>query len=212
MTNQPDSSPAELYGYILGELSPAERLEVEQRIASDPDLALHVERLALTHQLLRRLPEEEPPRRIAFVSDQVFEPNWFRRWWGSPARTVFAGLAMLSLAILAHAWFTRSAAVAPQPPASVAGARPADLEAIVQARVEQEVARRLEPALARAVAAVESKQQQITALRIAAAMREAEKKYALERQALLVSVEENLTQLRKQLNRFYIASAERGLQ
>ncbi len=57
-------------------------------------------RLQLTHAALRTLPEEEVPRRIAFVSDKVFEP----RWWQRIPRFVTA-TAMLSAAILFHALY-----------------------------------------------------------------------------------------------------------
>jgi hypothetical protein len=70
----------------------------------------------------------------------------------------------------------------------------------------------MEPAIAKAVAEIESKQQQKAQILVAAALKDAERKYAMERQALLVSIEENFTHLRKQLNRFYVASAERSSQ
>jgi anti-sigma factor RsiW len=205
MTRNPNLPNVDLHGYVLGELTAAERQQVEQLIASDAEVAQEVERLQLAHSVLRRLPEEEPPRRIAFVSDKVFEPKWYLAWWNSGARLAFAGMTMLAAAIVTHGIVTRPAAM-------TAPAAPANLEAIVQARVEQEVARRMEPAIAKAVAEIESKQQQKTEMLVASALKDAEKKYAMERQALLVSVEENFTHLRKQMNRFYVASAERSSQ
>lgn len=209
MTRNPNLPNVDLHGYVLGELSAAERQQVEQLITTDPEVALEVERLQLTHGMLRRLPEEEPPRRIAFVSDKVFEPKWYQTWyqtwWNSGARLAFAGMSMLAVAIVTHGLVMRPAAVTTSAP-------PTNLEAIVQARVEQEVARRMEPAIAKAMADAESRQQQRSQILVAAALKDAEKKYALERQALLVSVEENFTHLRKQLNRFYVASAERSSQ
>ncbi|MBL8233047.1 MAG: hypothetical protein JNL98_31405 [Bryobacterales bacterium] len=211
MTRYPNLPNADLHGYVLGELSATERLQVEQLIASDPEVALEVERLQLTHTVLRRLPEEEPPRRIAFVSDKVFEPKWYQIWWNSGARLAFAGMTMLAAAIVTHAVAVRPVVPQTSSPAPVASVQ-SNLDAIVQARVEQEVTRRIEPAIAKAVADIESRQQHKSELMVAAALKDAEKKYAMERQALLVSVEENFTQLRKQMNRFYVASAERSTQ
>jgi anti-sigma-K factor RskA len=205
MTRNPNLPNADLHGYVLGELTAAERRQVEQLIACDAEVAQEVERLQLAQSMLRRLPEEEPPRRIAFVSDKVFEPKWYQAWWNSGARLAFAGMTMLAAAVITHGVVARPVVV-------TAPAAPANLEALVQARVEQELARRMEPAIAKAVAEIESKQQQKAQILVAAALKDAERKYAMERQALLVSIEENFTHLRKQLNRFYVASAERSSQ
>lgn len=59
-------------------------------------------RAAATIAALRALPYEEPPRRIAFVSDKVFEPTWWQRLWAAP-KWGFASAALLSGAILFHA-------------------------------------------------------------------------------------------------------------
>ncbi len=58
----------------------------------------------MTEAALFSLRDEEIPQRIAFVSDQIFEPSPVRRWfsgfWGSAARLGFASAAMLSASIL----------------------------------------------------------------------------------------------------------------
>ena len=56
--------------------------------------------LRLTLDALSTLREEEVPRRIAFVSDKVFEPRWWQRIW-SPS---FAAGCVVAAAILIHAF------------------------------------------------------------------------------------------------------------
>jgi len=62
--------------------------------------------------------EEEMPRRIAFVSDKVFEP----RWWQMFLRPSFAAALILAAAILVHAYARPDAAA-------------------LQARIDQSVAK-----------------------------------------------------------------------
>src|SRR3984885_4857302 len=56
--------------------------------------------LRLTLDALSTLREEEVPRRIAFVSDKVFEPRWWQRLW-SPS---FAAGCVVAAAIIVHAF------------------------------------------------------------------------------------------------------------
>lgn len=102
---------------------------------------LQDERAAATVAALRSLPYEEPPRRIAFVSDKVFEPTWWQRFWAVP-KWGFASAAMLSGAILFHA-VTRPAPVlqSAAPVAAQQAAAPApNVDAMVQAAVAKSAA------------------------------------------------------------------------
>ncbi len=54
--------------------------------------------LRVTLDAMATLREEEVPRRIAFVSDKVFEP----RWWQMFLRPSFAAGAVVAAAILVH--------------------------------------------------------------------------------------------------------------
>ncbi|MGH9647160.1 MAG: hypothetical protein ACRD4E_10120, partial [Bryobacteraceae bacterium] len=54
--------------------------------------------LRLTLDTLSTLREEEVPRRIAFVSDKVFEP----RWWQRVFNPTFAAGVLVAVAILIH--------------------------------------------------------------------------------------------------------------
>ncbi|MGA2116802.1 MAG: hypothetical protein ABSH56_18845 [Bryobacteraceae bacterium] len=105
-------SPFDLKEYFLRELNQADGSRVEAHLKSCAICREEMERLQLTEAALCSLREEEIPQRIAFVSDQVFEPSPLRRWWGgfwgSSARLGFAAAAMLSGAILVSS-FTRPA-------------------------------------------------------------------------------------------------------
>lgn len=99
MTN---CSEIDLKGYLLGEADAAERARVSAHVPSCPACREEMEHLQLTQMALGTLREEEPPRRIAFVSDKIFEPRWWQRWLSPAPVTGFASAAVLALAILAH--------------------------------------------------------------------------------------------------------------
>jgi len=93
-----------LKAYLFGEATEEERRCVAGHAASCAACSEELERLRTTHAALMSVPEEEIPRRIAFVSDKVFEPRWWQRFFQSGSRVGFASAAMLSLAILAHGY------------------------------------------------------------------------------------------------------------
>jgi anti-sigma factor RsiW len=99
-------SQFDLKGYVLGELTAAERSGVEGHLKACRTCGEEMERLRLTSTALASLGDEELPRRIAFVPDGVFEPKSWARWWNSGPRLGFASAAMLSLAILVHGFTT----------------------------------------------------------------------------------------------------------
>jgi anti-sigma-K factor RskA len=99
----------ELKDYLFGELTGEEKRRVEERLAADADYRLEFERLQLTQTALLAAPEPELPRRIAFVSDPVFEKPTFWQRLLAPA-WAYACAAMLSCAILAHGYLSRDAA------------------------------------------------------------------------------------------------------
>lgn len=184
----------ELQAYILGELSASQREAAEQYLATHPEAALEAERLAIVASALKRLPEEEPPRRIAFVSDKVFEPKWYERLWNSGPRLAFASAAMLALSIVAHGVVT-----APRPAPVMAATVPQDV-----------IAKEVNAAVAKAVAEVRAASDAQSQTLVAAALAEAEKKFALERQADRLANAATIETLSKQLNRvMYVASYER---
>jgi anti-sigma factor RsiW len=127
--------------YLLGELGPADRRRHEECASACPACREELATLRVTLDALATLREEEVPRRIAFVSDKVFEPRWPQRMWQSFLRPSFAAGAVIAAAILVHA-FVRPPA-APVPP-------PADTAAI-EARVAAEVGQRMEAQMTAAV-------------------------------------------------------------
>jgi len=100
-------SPIDLKDYLLHELAGPRRADVEEHVQNCAACREELDRLRLTQTALMSLGEEEMPRRIAFVSDPVFEPPlWRRAWggfWGSGPRLGFASAALLSIAILVSA-------------------------------------------------------------------------------------------------------------
>lgn len=84
--------------YALGELDAARRAEAEAHAHSCAPCRQELAEVRLTLDALSTLREEEIPRRIAFVSDKVFEPRWWQRIW-SPT---FAAACVIAAAILVH--------------------------------------------------------------------------------------------------------------
>jgi hypothetical protein len=113
--------------YVLGEMEAAARRDAEMHAAACSSCQDELGGVRVTLNTLSTLREEEVPRRIAFVSDKVFEP----KWWQMFLRPSFAAGAVVAAAILAHG-FMRPATV-------VGGADAAAIEARVSAEVEQRV-------------------------------------------------------------------------
>lgn len=86
--------------YALGELDPADRDRAEAHANSCSHCREELAGLRLTLDAMSTLREEEVPRRIAFVSDKVFEPRWWQKIW-SPA---FAAGCVIAAAIVVHAF------------------------------------------------------------------------------------------------------------
>jgi anti-sigma factor RsiW len=138
-------SPFDLKDYFLKELPAASRRPVEDHLRACPACREELDRLRLTEAALFALRDEEVPRRIGFVSDEVFEPARWRRWWGafwgSTARLGFASAAMLSIAILVHGFVRPAPPVqfASRPAAVAASVSPAEVQSLIQAAVAQSV-------------------------------------------------------------------------
>ena len=182
--------------WMLGEVDRREKGMYEQHLAQCQECRVELDRLRLTRTALLTLPDEEPPRRIAFVSDRVFEPRWWQRMWQSGPAMGFASAALLAGAILVHG-FTRPIPVvtAPSPVAQVDTAR---------------IERRVNAAVAQAVAEIErrddAKHREILAA--------AESKSALQGQAL-AAAQETIRLYQNQMGRLMVAanmSESRGAQ
>jgi anti-sigma factor RsiW len=121
-------------GYVLGELDKNARAEAEAHAATCQNCREELAATRLTLDALSTLREEEVPRRIAFVSDKVFEPRWWQKLWNP----TFAAACVVAAAILAHGF--------------VGLARPATDPAAIQAQVDR--------AVTKAVADTEERQAQ----------------------------------------------------
>jgi hypothetical protein len=176
----------DIKAYNFGEVTTEERRTAEIHLKSCAECRDELGRLQLLEAALGALREEEPPRRIAFVSDKVFEPNWWQRFWASGPRVGFAASAMLAAAILAHG-FVRQPVLQPSPVTSTGSTVSA---ADVDSRI------------AKAVAEVEQRQQAKVRTLLAAT----EKKYELESRALAIAADENQL-LRRQVNGMLVQTA-----
>jgi anti-sigma factor RsiW len=93
--------------YALGELAANERREAEGHTATCEGCRGELAHVRLTIDTLSALREEEVPRRIAFISDKVFEP----RWWDVFLKPTFAAALVLAAAIVMHGYLMRPAAM-----------------------------------------------------------------------------------------------------
>lgn len=150
-------------GYVLDEVPAGERRLMESHLPGCADCREELDGLRLTMTALGRLPVREIPRRISFVSDPVFEPSWWQRFWKSGPQLGFASAAMLAGAILAHGWMAR-----PVVPVMTAGASPQHVEEQIQkevarrlpAAVDERVQTQLKPAMAELSARLDQYQKQ----------------------------------------------------
>jgi len=140
-------SPFDLRDFLLQELTGPQRTQVEAHVQACPSCRLELDRLRLTQAALSSLADEEIPRRIGFVSDKIFEPSPWRRWWaafwGSAARLGFASAAMLSVALILSAFMR------PAPAPRVA--------TVVRTVSDDEIRQRLDAAVERAAAVIEAR-------------------------------------------------------
>ena len=96
--------------FVLNELPAEDRRQHEQHLTSCAECRHEQEGLKVTTVLLARIPQAEPPRRIAFVSDPVLEPKWWQKLLMPGPRWAFASSIVLAAAILAHGYIVRPAA------------------------------------------------------------------------------------------------------
>ena len=154
--------------YSFGELDTEARRAAEKHAASCADCQDELAGLRVTLDALATLREEEIPRRIAFVSDKVFEPRWWQKLFLRPS---FAAGAVIAAAILAHG-FVRPVA-APGAPVNTA-ALEARVTAEVSGRVQAEMAAAVNTAVTKAVAETEKRDDQ----RMAGVLNTTERRYA----------------------------------
>lgn len=176
----------DLTAYQFGEAAPADKRAIEAHVRTCEACASELERLNFTQAaLLSGVRDEEMPRRIAFVSDKVFEPKWYQRLWSTP-QWGFASAGLLAAAIVFHA--TRPVQ---QQMGVVASEQP---RVIVQQQQAQPVD--TQAIIAKAVAEAEARNEKRTKLLLA----EVERRHEAERLEMMATVNASFVELSKRFN------------
>lgn len=180
--------------YALGESSMEDARRLEAHLEDCGACRDELARMRMTQTALLAVGDEEPPRRIAFVSDKVFEPRWYQRVWNSAPQLGFLAAVMLACAIFVHA--LAGSSVGPAPP-------PRTVAAVVDtSAIEREVTARLHDAVTKAVAESEARQQKHT-LEL---LKTAEQRYELDRRATLAAFAEQARIIQRQVANMYVTA------
>jgi anti-sigma factor RsiW len=188
------SCSIDLKAYVVGELARHERDAAEDHVRGCQNCREELDRLNLTRSALVSLEDEEIPRRIAFVSDRVFEPRWWQTIWHSGPVMGFASAALLAAAILVVG-FERPVALA-----TGSSDGPSVDAAQIERRVEAQVNARVDAAVSKAVSVAEAKQ--------SAEFAKLVKATELQRQADLATFQQGAEYYQKQVARIEVASNE----
>lgn len=188
-------APHDVRDYFFGELEEDARLRMDAHVTGCDACRAELRELETARAALLALRDEELPQRIAFVSDRVYEPSpvlrWWRAFWASGPRLVFAASVMLSAALVFHALRP-----APEPP-PVAQAPAVDLEA-VKAEIRREIVQ--------AVSSSEERHAERSAQLVSAA----EQKLRQERQRDHEATNASLDYIERQLKYMHRASLDVG--
>jgi anti-sigma factor RsiW len=85
-----------LRDYAFDELPSSDRPALQRHISECATCAAELDQLRLTTAALRVLPDQEPPQRIAFVSDKIFAPS---RFWNFAPWLGFASAGVMAAAL-----------------------------------------------------------------------------------------------------------------
>jgi anti-sigma factor RsiW len=173
----------DLKAYVIDELARNERSLVEDHVRGCQNCREELDRLNLMRSALVSLEDEEIPRRIAFVSDRVFEPRWWQTIWHSGPVMGFASAVLLAGAILVHGL----------------EARPTAVDA---AQIEKQVESQLNARVQAAVSQAQVKQSSDFAKVLDAT----EARYEAQRKSDLATVQQAAEYYEKQMARFEVAS------
>lgn len=190
-------APFDLRDYFFGELNAAEAKQVDGHIAACEACRVEFSRMDVTRVAMMTLPMEEPPRRIAFVSDKVFEPTLWQRFWRSGPAVGFASAAMVTAGLFFN--------VVTRPGLPMIAEAKIDYSAI-ESKVREEIAKQVPVEVAKAVAQVEERDRHHLTLAVANVAKKYEQKYELDVAALQASLEIRQNKMTK----FYLASIEGG--
>ncbi len=183
-------APFDLRDYFFAELKSAEAKQVELHLAACKACQVELSQLDVTRVALMQLPQEEPPRRIAFVSDKVFAPTMWQRFWQSGAKLGFASAAMVTAGLLVNA-LTR-----PSPVVQYSNVN----YGAIEAKVREEVSRQIPVEVAKAVSVAEEK----NLAQVHTAVASVEKKYAQERELDIAVMRANFDILQSRMSQRYL--------
>lgn len=197
--------------FFLGELPESDRERTVRHLASCSGCAGELESLRHLRFALELLPDQEPPQRIGFVSDKVFEPARSRRmwnaFWNSAPRLGFASAAMLSVALVIFAFRPAPVAVVSRAPITAqtlafSGVKPpgvklpdVKLPDVTLPDVTPLINETIREAVRKAVADTELRQQKRTDLLLAAS----ERKHEQDQQAIMMRVADAYTMMQKRI-------------
>jgi anti-sigma factor RsiW len=187
-------SPFDLRDYFFGELPEDDRRQVDLHSRTCLTCREELNRLRSTQAALLAVADEEIPQRIGFVSDRVYEPSRFLRWWrgfwGSAPRLGFASAAMLSLAIVVSAMHRPPVVIPPT-------AAPVDV-----VKLQADFSRQLNEAVQKAVVESDARHEERTAQLLAAAA----KRFDAERKADMEQVSQSFAIIDRYVRREQRAS------
>ena len=176
--------------FVLDDMPAGERREAEMHAAQCGACQEEWSSLRVTLDAMASLREEDAPRRIAFVSDKVFEP----RWWQVFSRPAFSGLALVAAAILAHGFLQApSQNMAPQPDVAA-------IEARISQRVQQQMSVRMDAVVTEAVNNAVKQTREQDDRRTTSLLATAERRYV-----------ETADYLNKQMTRLYAVNTGLGV-
>ena len=192
--------------FFLGELPESDRERTVRHLASCSGCAGELESLRHLRFALELLPDQEPPQRIGFVSDKVFEPARSRRmwnaFWNSAPRLGFASAAMLSVALVIFAFRPAPVAIVSRVPITAqtvafSGVKLPDvtLPNVTLPNVTPLINETIREAVRKAVADTELRQQKRTDLLLAAS----ERKHEQDQQAIMMRVADAYTMMQKRI-------------
>jgi hypothetical protein len=167
-----------------------ERGIVDDHVRGCQSCREELDRLNLTRSALVSLEDEEIPRRIAFVSDRVFEPRWWQTMWRSGPVMGFASAAVLAAAILVHGFLVHGLE-----------ARPVVVDA---AQIEKQVESQLNVRVQAAVSQAQAKQ----SAEFAQVLNATEHRFETQRQADLASFQQVDEYYHQKMARLEVASNE----
>ena len=192
--------------FFLGELPESDRERTVRHLAACSGCAGELESLRHLRFALELLPDQEPPQRIGFVSDKVFEPARSRRmwnaFWNSAPRLGFASAAMLSVALVIFAFRPAPVAIVSRVPITAqtvafSGVKLPDVKLpdVTLPDVTPLINETVREAVRKAVADTELRQQKRTDLLLAAS----ERKHEQDQQAIMMRVADAYTMMQKRI-------------